>query len=1083
MATIDELRARAELIAEEQQIGGNTAERVGDAFDMVADIIEAVAPGDQQAVLYTPQSPNEAQKAQARANIGAQEAISDIADFVKVSAQTFTAAQKQQARENIGAEQEGGSVKNLAGSASDTETLIKAANNSNLQANVHLSGNNIYVNGISGGIDLDNNGVNIKAGNSGYPNAKVKINGQEVATKLYVDGKIDDRTDPIELALDLIEAVIPSQASAQNQLADKAFVNSSISSSTANFVGTFDSLAELQAIQNPTNNDYGFVIETDAVGNEYYDRYKYNGTSWLFEYKVESTPFTADQWAAIQSGITSALVGKLSALPTNAELTTTLDAKADKSDTYTKAQVDDAIAAIDVSSQISGKTDKVTNATNGDFASLDANGNLVDSGKKAADFATASQGEKADSALQRVDMATVNGSDITHGGNVTIVAAEGQTITIDAAPTEGSNNAVSSGSLYPIFSSFDHTSVPDYAELAPWTIVYGGDKFSDPTFEDGVLTIAHPGAGNDYAGLFLGHFDAGKTLQVDIASKTGLLNNTVRVAIGVTDESIGEPFLNLTSVPPESGTFITADNDYYIIIRASYSARTISVGISIKEVGVVESTIIKDSAIPQYIKDAASEVPGLVNMYGQHLASLDFGTGAVAQYAVRLDAYNIVAGHRYAVSIVTDNETDTTYFSTRTDASHTVNTTLGQGVGSRSFEFVASGDAHYIALSYRYAGTGAVFGISIVDLSIVSVYGNHLAIESLESRVGGGIAMPEYAQSEQARVYNILIQRSLLNVHIAAFNTDQHFNIDAASGSPYDPKCVMQGVQAMLNIANLLPIDEIVFGGDAPGYGGTGTSYTPDGIMQTIAYLLQPTHDTNAVVVSLPGNHDAWQNNNQVTAQGMYNVNAKRNQRHLYYKGNGTDNCDAWVDDTEHKIRSIYVDVQSRNVRTEDFRVFLANALSTLPEGYMAVCFSHMALTNEFAGVVKAQKISDPSVEIDAFQDPFDCHAILNQYADKIICCINGHAHCDASAVSAAGILYIETTTAAPHTRNYTTDNIPNTSTMGTVTDTSFDFFVIDQAAQTIEAVRYGQGCNRKWIYKGANAGMMSGYPETIIRS
>ena len=124
MATIDELRARAELIAEEQQIGGNTAERVGDAFDMVADIIEAVAPGDQQAVLYNPQSPNEAQKAQARENIGAQETISDIADFVKVSAQTFTAAQKQQARENIGAEQAGGAVKNLAGSASDTETII-----------------------------------------------------------------------------------------------------------------------------------------------------------------------------------------------------------------------------------------------------------------------------------------------------------------------------------------------------------------------------------------------------------------------------------------------------------------------------------------------------------------------------------------------------------------------------------------------------------------------------------------------------------------------------------------------------------------------------------------------------------------------------------------------------------------------------------------------------------------------------------------------------------------------------------------------------------------------------------------------
>lgn len=136
---------------------------------------------------------------------------------------------------------------------------------------------------------------------------------------------------PIENALQTIEAVIPSAASSQNQLADKNFVNSSISTNTANFVGTYNSLAELQAVQNPTNNDYGFVIETDAQGNEYYDRYKYvaNSQQWLFEYKVESTPFTAAQWAAIQSGITSALVTKLNALPTNAELQHTLAAKQD----------------------------------------------------------------------------------------------------------------------------------------------------------------------------------------------------------------------------------------------------------------------------------------------------------------------------------------------------------------------------------------------------------------------------------------------------------------------------------------------------------------------------------------------------------------------------------------------------------------------------------------------------------------------------------------------------------------------------------------------------------------------------------
>lgn len=134
---------------------------------------------------------------------------------------------------------------------------------------------------------------------------------------------------PIENDIDAIEAKIPSAASASNQLADKNFVNSSIATNTATFKGTYNSLAELQAVTGATNNDYGFVIEYDQQGNEYYDRYKYNGTAWVFEYKIESTPFTAAQWAAIQSGITSGDVQKLAALPTKAQLDALLDAKQD----------------------------------------------------------------------------------------------------------------------------------------------------------------------------------------------------------------------------------------------------------------------------------------------------------------------------------------------------------------------------------------------------------------------------------------------------------------------------------------------------------------------------------------------------------------------------------------------------------------------------------------------------------------------------------------------------------------------------------------------------------------------------------
>lgn len=60
------------------------------------------------------------------------------------------------------------------------------------------------------------------------------------------------------------------------------------------------------------------------------------------------------------------------------------------------------------------KADKVTGATSGHFAGLDANGNLIDIGKKAADFATSAQGAKADSAIQGVKLA---GSALTPDAN------------------------------------------------------------------------------------------------------------------------------------------------------------------------------------------------------------------------------------------------------------------------------------------------------------------------------------------------------------------------------------------------------------------------------------------------------------------------------------------------------------------------------------------------------------------------------------------------------------------------------------------------------------------------------------------
>lgn len=109
-----------------------------------------------------------------------------------------------------------------------------------------------------------------------------------------------------------IESEIPAQASSSNQLADKNFVNSSIATNTANFIGTFNSVAELEAYSGQKDdNDYAFVVSTDAAGNTVYNRYKWNGTAWLFEYALNNSSFTANQWAAINSGATTANIGQI----------------------------------------------------------------------------------------------------------------------------------------------------------------------------------------------------------------------------------------------------------------------------------------------------------------------------------------------------------------------------------------------------------------------------------------------------------------------------------------------------------------------------------------------------------------------------------------------------------------------------------------------------------------------------------------------------------------------------------------------------------------------------------------------------
>lgn len=144
--------------------------------------------------------------------------------------------------------------------------------------------------------------------------------------------EIDSHADTNASDISDIKDLIPNDASSSNQLADKNFVNSSISTNTANFIGTFNSVAELEAYSGTlTNNDYAFVIVIDESGNTAYDRYKYTDAttpaSWVFEYELNNSSFTADQWASINSLATSSKIAQITtnqnAIGTLSSLTTT----------------------------------------------------------------------------------------------------------------------------------------------------------------------------------------------------------------------------------------------------------------------------------------------------------------------------------------------------------------------------------------------------------------------------------------------------------------------------------------------------------------------------------------------------------------------------------------------------------------------------------------------------------------------------------------------------------------------------------------------------------------------------------------
>ena len=194
------------------------------------------------------------------------------------------------------------------------------------------------------------------------------VNDSDFATNASVDEKIGGVTSSIPTKV--------SQLENDSDFANKNFVNSSIATNTANFKGTFNNESEFPT--EATNNDYLFWNTVDENGNTIYKRYKYvaSTSTWTYEYTLNNSSFTAEQWATINGGpyaSTTDIPTKVSQLENdsnfatktelntvNQSLTTTVSEMQNELDTKaTNASVDEKIGG--VTSSIPTKVSQIEN--------------------------------------------------------------------------------------------------------------------------------------------------------------------------------------------------------------------------------------------------------------------------------------------------------------------------------------------------------------------------------------------------------------------------------------------------------------------------------------------------------------------------------------------------------------------------------------------------------------------------------------------------------------------------------------------------------------------------------------------------
>lgn len=316
---------------------------------------------------------------------------------------------------------------------------------------------------------------------STYRTGQVSITAGNVGA--YTTAEVDEALALKEDAANKKQTVNASSTTEfPSSAAVAAFVNSSIATATANFLGNY-TLTDLglaypatnaqiagalethtwPAGVTPTNNDYVIVSisSTDPATGEpiidEYRRFKYNAgdSSWAYEYTLNNSSFTSAQWGAINSGITA---GDKSAYDDHLADTgnphSVTAAQVGLGNVDNTADIDKPISTA-TQAALDDKVDKVYTATENHIAVFDNAGNIKDSGKAYSDM----QGE-----FKRKQTAksspTASGNTLSFIDTVSqdvegVITATKKSVTVDSTYSSSGTNPVNGKAIKAAIDGLD----------------------------------------------------------------------------------------------------------------------------------------------------------------------------------------------------------------------------------------------------------------------------------------------------------------------------------------------------------------------------------------------------------------------------------------------------------------------------------------------------------------------------------------------------------------------------------------------------------------------------------------------------